>query len=185
MRDRDTRTAILELSKKAHGVRVISRTLEVSRKTVRRVLRSGSAEVPGIERTELAEPHEERIRTLFLLCKGNLVRVHEELAAGNVELPYSTLTAFCRRRCKRSPNLTGSAHAICRAQKGSSSSTALAGRSITSTASRGGGASGKTRPWKSAMASPWARQIAEMARSSKPARRYACSPVSDGKWICA
>jgi hypothetical protein len=24
-----------------------------------------------------------------------------------------------------------------------------------------------------------------MARSSKPARRYACSPVSDGKWICA
>jgi len=98
MRDRDTRTAILELSKNGHGVRVISRTLEVSRKTVRRVLSSGTVEVPSIERAELAEPHEERIRSLFLQCKGNLVRVHEELAADSVELSYSTLTAFCRRR---------------------------------------------------------------------------------------
>ena len=98
MRDRDTRTAILELSKKGHGVRIISRTLEVSRKTVRRVLGSGSAEVPSLARAERAEPHEERIRTLFLQCKGNLVRVHEELTAANVELSYSTLTAFCRRR---------------------------------------------------------------------------------------
>ncbi|MEY4515265.1 MAG: hypothetical protein RLZZ450_7387 [Pseudomonadota bacterium] len=98
MRDRDTRTAILELTKRGYGVRGISRTLEVSRKTIRRVVRSGSAEVPDIQRTELAEAHEERIRALFLQCKGNLVRVHEELAAGHVELSYSTLTAFCRRR---------------------------------------------------------------------------------------
>jgi transposase len=98
MRDRNTRSAILELSKKGHGVRVISRTLEVSRKTVRRVLKSKTEEVPTLERTELAEPHEERIRALFLQCRGNLVRVHEELAAGHVDLSYSTLTAFCRRR---------------------------------------------------------------------------------------
>ena len=43
MRDLATRTAILELANKGHAVRVISRTLEVSRKTVRSVLRSGSA----------------------------------------------------------------------------------------------------------------------------------------------
>ena len=98
MRDRATRTAILELHKKGHGLHIISRTLEVSRKTIRRVLRSGSADVPSLERAELAEPHEAQIRTLFLHCKGNLVRVHEELAAANVELSYSTLTAFCRRR---------------------------------------------------------------------------------------
>jgi transposase len=98
MRDRDTRTAILELSKGGHGVRAISRALAVSRKTIRHVLSSGSAEVPHLERIELAEPHEERIRSLFLQCKGNLVPVHEELAANQVELPYSTLTAFCRRR---------------------------------------------------------------------------------------
>ena len=30
-------------------------------------------------------------------CKGNLVRVHEELAAGGAELSYQALTAFCRR----------------------------------------------------------------------------------------
>mgnify|MGYP000122525703 CR=1 FL=1 len=55
MRDLATRTAILELSKKGHAVRVISRTLEVSRKTVRSVLRSGSAEVPQLARSERAE----------------------------------------------------------------------------------------------------------------------------------
>ena len=30
-------------------------------------------------------------------CKGNLVRVHEELVAGGAELSYQALTAFCRR----------------------------------------------------------------------------------------
>ena len=98
MRDRDTRAAILELIRKGHARRMISRTLGVSRKTIRRVLASGTAEVPSLERTELAEPHEARIRALFLSCKGNLVRVHEELEAAHVELSYSTLTAFCRRR---------------------------------------------------------------------------------------
>lgn len=98
MQDIDTRTAILELRKKGHYKRAISRALQVSRKTVNRVLKSGRAEVPCLERAELAEPHEERIRALFLSCKGNLVRVHEELAAEQVELSYSTLTAFCRRR---------------------------------------------------------------------------------------
>lgn len=97
MRDLATRTAILELSKKGHAVRVISRTLEVSRKTVRRVLRSGSAEVPQLARAERAEAYEERIRTELLRCRGNLVRVHEELVASGADLSYSTLTAFCRR----------------------------------------------------------------------------------------
>jgi hypothetical protein len=31
------------------------------------------------------------------MCKGNLVRVHEELVAGGAELSYPALTAFCRR----------------------------------------------------------------------------------------
>jgi hypothetical protein len=30
-------------------------------------------------------------------CKGNLVRVHEELVAGGATLSYQALTAFCRR----------------------------------------------------------------------------------------
>jgi len=31
-------------------------------------------------------------------CKGNLVRVWEELTARGIAIPYSTLTAACRRR---------------------------------------------------------------------------------------
>jgi hypothetical protein len=71
--------------------------LKVSRRTVREVLRSGSAEVPMLSRTELCEPYRQRIPELLPLCKGNLVRVQEELAASGATLSYSPLTAFCRR----------------------------------------------------------------------------------------
>ena len=98
MRDKNTRTAILELKKNGLGIRGITRALGVSRRTVRCVVASNSDEVPTLERAELAEPHEEKIRTLFLRCRGNLVRVCEELAAAHVDISYSTLTAFCRRR---------------------------------------------------------------------------------------
>lgn len=98
MQTRDIRAAILTLRNKGNGVRAIARALGVSRNTVRRVLASGEVEVPVLERAEKAEPHEEQIRALFASCKGNLVRVHEELTRAGMELPYSTLTGFCRRR---------------------------------------------------------------------------------------
>jgi hypothetical protein len=54
--------------------------------------------VPELQRPEKAEPHRQQILELFDQCKGNLVRVHEELvAAGGAQLSYVTLTAFCRR----------------------------------------------------------------------------------------
>jgi transposase len=98
MQDRDTRTAILLLRAKGHGIRRIKRALQVSRGTIRRVLESGTAEVPSIEREEKAEPYEAKIVELHARCNGNLVRVHEELAAAGIALAYSTLTGFCRRR---------------------------------------------------------------------------------------
>lgn len=98
MQDRDTRTAILRLQAEGHGKRAIAEALSVSRGTVKRVLKAGTAEVPTIKRAEKAEPHAERIQTLYVTCKGNLVRVHEELAAAGIHLPYTTLTGFCRRR---------------------------------------------------------------------------------------
>lgn len=97
MQHRDIRAAIFTLQRKGNGFRSIARALGISRNTVRRVLASGSVDVPPIERAERAEPYDEQIRALYVLCKGNLVRVHEELAAKGVELPYSTLTGFCRR----------------------------------------------------------------------------------------
>jgi hypothetical protein len=64
---------------------------------VRKILRSNSTAVPELQRAEKAEPHRQQILELFDKCKGNLVRVHEELVATGAELSYPALTAFCRR----------------------------------------------------------------------------------------
>jgi len=95
--DLDTRTAILKLAEQGHGIKPIARWVGVSKNSVKAVLRSGQAEVPPLDRTELLDPHVDRVRALHGTCKGNLVRVHEELAVQGVEVAYSTLTGFCRR----------------------------------------------------------------------------------------
>jgi hypothetical protein len=77
--------------------REIARVLEISRVAVRKVLRSNSTEVPELQRPEKAEPYRQQILELFGKCKGNLVRVHEELIASGAEMSYPALTAFCRR----------------------------------------------------------------------------------------
>jgi transposase len=96
MHDLDTRTAVFELKRKGHGIRLIARALGLSKNTVKSILKSGQREVPSLERAQKAEPHLDQIRELYAECKGNLVRVHEKLVDADVELPYSTLTAFCR-----------------------------------------------------------------------------------------
>jgi transposase len=97
MLDQTTRSAILRLREEGHGTRAIARALGVSRGAVKDVLEHGRAEVPRAERTEKAAPHRDEILDLFVRCKGNLVRVHEELARGGAMLSYQALTAFCRR----------------------------------------------------------------------------------------
>src|ERR1700690_3498289 len=92
------RTAILELSAKGVSRHEISRVLQVSRLSVRKVLRSNSTSVPEIQRAEKAEPYRPQILDLLIPCKGNLVRVHEELTANGATLSYPALTAFCRRQ---------------------------------------------------------------------------------------
>ncbi len=92
------RTAILELSAKGVSKREIARVLKLSRLTVRKVLRANSTQVPEIQRTEKAEPYRQQILELLISCKGNLVRVHEELTAAGAALSYPALTAFCRRQ---------------------------------------------------------------------------------------
>jgi transposase len=97
MLSQNQRTTILELHAKGMSVRQIARALQISRPSVRKVLRSNSAEVPPLFRPEKAEPYRQQILELRDSCKGNLVRVREELEACGVPLSYSTLTAFCRR----------------------------------------------------------------------------------------
>src|ERR1039457_1874205 len=100
------RTAILELSAKGVSKHEIAHVLRLSRLTVRKVLGSNSTNVPEIQRAEKAEPYREQILDLLTSCKGNLVRVHEELVAGGAALSYPALTGFCRasgkcRSCRR------------------------------------------------------------------------------------
>ena len=97
MLSQSQRTTILELHAQGVKKREIARVLGISRLSVRKVLRSNSAQVPVLQRAEKAEPYRQQILELLPRCKGNLVRVHEELTACGAVLSYQALTAFCRR----------------------------------------------------------------------------------------
>jgi len=97
MLDEETRAAILKLRERGHGIRPIARTLRISRQVVRDVVQVGSAKPPAIARAEAAEPFRDEILAQYASCKGNLVRVHEELVERGAEFSYAALTAFCRK----------------------------------------------------------------------------------------
>lgn len=97
MLDEGLRAAILALHAKGIGVRTIARTMKLSRGAVRNVVRAGTSAAPVIERDEKAEAHEADIRELHLRCRGNLVRVYEELLLRGATLSYQALTGYCRR----------------------------------------------------------------------------------------
>ena len=98
MLDQSVRASILTLHRAGRGTRSIARALGISRNAVKAVIADGRATPPAIQRPEKAEPHRDEILALHAQCKGNLVRVHEELIAqGIAALSYSALTAFCRR----------------------------------------------------------------------------------------
>ena len=94
---RDQRAAILELHKQGVSKRQIAKTLRLARGSVAKVIRLGSSEVPSSQRPEKVAQHHEEILRLHASCKGNLVRVHEELEAIGAQLSYQALTAYCRR----------------------------------------------------------------------------------------
>jgi len=91
------RTTMLELHAQKVSRREIAKVMKVSRQSVRKVLKANSTSVPSIRRGEKAEPYRGQILELMASCKGNLVRVHEELVADGAELSYQALTGFCRK----------------------------------------------------------------------------------------
>lgn len=97
MLSREQRTAILELHKQGLGTRAIKKSLKISRGAIKKVIASQSHDPPPIVRASKSEPYRDEILELHTLCRGNLVRVHEELLAQGAELSYPALTAFCRR----------------------------------------------------------------------------------------
>jgi transposase len=97
MLDHSTRTAILRLHEQGHGSRKIATALGVSRGAVRAVIASRHATVPDIERASQLDACLAQISALSKACKGNLVRVYEELVEDGATFSYQALTHFCRR----------------------------------------------------------------------------------------
>jgi transposase len=98
MLDKEIRSAILLLHEKGHSQREIADDLDVSRESVRQVLKSRSAEVPERSGASRLDVYLEDIRFLHKDCQGNRVRVAERLKEEKgVEVPYPSLTRFCRR----------------------------------------------------------------------------------------
>ena len=105
MLSKGQRTAILELHAQKVSKGKIARVLGISRSTVRKILRSQSSDVPALIRSEKAEPFRQQILEEWANCKGNLVRVHEELVGRGLALPALRLqglldrgSAFFRRK---------------------------------------------------------------------------------------
>jgi len=97
MLDQSTRAAILKLREQGYGTRRIAKALGVSRSAVRDVVECGTVEVPHVARVEKWEPYRAQVMEEYARCKGNLVRVHEELAKTGAPFSYPALTSFCRR----------------------------------------------------------------------------------------
>jgi len=96
LKDEETRRAILKLHDLGYGYRKIARTLRVSRWLVGEVVKNNTPEPPASSRLSKPEAHRDCIIKEIGLCKGNLVRVSEELRDADIDIPYSTLTRFVR-----------------------------------------------------------------------------------------
>jgi transposase len=100
MLSQEMRMAVLTLRKQGHGSRKIAKDLGLGRNAVREVIASGRAEVVRRQGPlHRLEPFVESLRQLHVECRGNMVRVWEELLARHgANVPYTTLTRFCRGR---------------------------------------------------------------------------------------
>ena len=70
----DTRIAVLRLDQEGHSNRKIAETLVISRSAVRRVVEEGSQARRIAIRKLAFDARLDRIRELYVSCRGNLVR---------------------------------------------------------------------------------------------------------------
>jgi len=105
----EIRQAVMTLEGKGLSRREIALALDISRNSVKAVLREGVTADPGRERGSQWDEHLEAIRALHRECRDgkgrvNLVRVHEKLKdqlaleGKTLEASYSALTWFCREQ---------------------------------------------------------------------------------------
>ncbi len=97
----EIRNAVCTLQAKGHSLREISRSLALSRNTVRRILRQPdrtAGEAAPCDEATLA-----KLKTAFERARGNVVRARELLADDGLDAGYSTLTRWAREAGLRSP----------------------------------------------------------------------------------
>jgi transposase len=97
----ETKEAIVGMRDKGMKIRQISRTLGLSRNTVRTVLKGSRPEKRGSGTS--CENEMPLIHEAFLRCRGNVVRVQEILAEQGIGIGYSTLTRIARDQGLREP----------------------------------------------------------------------------------
>lgn len=100
MISQELRTAVLTLHGQGHSSRKIAKDLGLGRNAVREIIAGGRAQVASRRgKPHRLEPFVEKLQALHAECRGNLVRVREELGSRHgVAVPYTTLTRFCRER---------------------------------------------------------------------------------------
>ena len=98
----EIRDAIVALKAKGTGVRKIARLLKLSRNTVRQTIRQPLPK--GLAQPQIPPHILPLLHETFARCEGNVVRVHEVLAADHaITIPYSTLTRWVREADLRAP----------------------------------------------------------------------------------
>jgi transposase len=117
MIDQDKRNAIYQLYCTGMRLREIARRFQLSRNTVRGIIRNQAA-MPNKVRKDKIEVDPELLAKLYRECDGWLQRVHERLVEEeHVQISYPTLTRLARAlrlgqpidaRCDRVPDQPGS-----------------------------------------------------------------------------
>lgn len=95
---------IKELDKQGVSQRTIAKQMAVSRNTVSKILQQTDVR-PAPVKDSRYEQYLDLIKELFRDCKGNVVRVQEELLSRhNIEIPYQSLTWLIRKHQVRTPD---------------------------------------------------------------------------------
>jgi transposase len=116
MIDPETRKVIYRLHCEGMSQHEISRRLNISPKTVRKIIQQ-QGQMPGVARRDKKQIDPDLLRRLYRECGGWVERVHERLTEEEgIEVGYSTLTRMLRQlglgkslpaRCDRVPDEAG------------------------------------------------------------------------------
>ncbi len=116
MIDQDKCKAVCLLHKEGMSVRQISRRLNISRNTVRRIVKRKGVETPS-QRDDKIQVDRELLERLYRDCEHWIQRVHEKLVEEEgIQIGYSTLTRLLSElgiskppkvRCDRVPDVPG------------------------------------------------------------------------------